>query len=126
MLSVSDFESFHLAPLEGAAARTDVLMLGWTGASDIHKDDWIRDSVLELSKKHVSHTRKGQLYERGEENRQFVMGKIRTSERFPCLSGMLLPWLGARARKTSVPFIQTSNRSNLLPENISGIQTNVD
>ena len=114
MLSVSDFESFHLAPLEGAAARTDVLMLGWTGASDIHKDDWIRDSVLELSKKHVSHTRKGQLYERGEENRQFVM------ERYELRKISLLIWnaiamVGSQGRKTSVPFIQTSNRSNLLP-----------
>ena len=114
MLSVSDFESFHLAPLEGAAARTDVLMLGWTGALDIHKEDWIRDSVSDLSEKYVSHVRKGELYERGENNRQFVM------ENYDLRKISLQLWdviaESKQAMDTSVPFVHEMDRSNLLPK----------
>ena len=113
MLSVSDFESFHLAPLEGAAARTDVLMLGWTGATDIHKEDWIRGSLSDLSEKYVSHVRKGELYERGENNRQFVM------ENYELRKISLQLWnviaKSNQGMDTSVPFVREIDRSSLLP-----------
>jgi glycosyltransferase involved in cell wall biosynthesis len=73
LFSVSAFESFHLAPVEAAAARTDVLMLPWVGADQIHKSNWICDSTEDMVAKYQRLINTGLGYETGEDNRQFVM-----------------------------------------------------
>ena len=75
ILSTSDFESFHLAPAEGAAARNVVAMLNWEGATDIHKREWIANSTTELATFLRDIQAKGIEYEIGENNRNFVMKK---------------------------------------------------
>ncbi len=48
VLSVSDFESFHLSVPEGAASRAIPLMLKWEGAEEIYPEDWSYHTVDEL------------------------------------------------------------------------------
>jgi len=73
VLSVSDHESFHIAPLEGAVGRTLVHMLPWEGASEIHRKSWIFNSIEEIANNLLMIESKGCAYEMGCENRQFVM-----------------------------------------------------
>ena len=73
LFSVSAFESFHLAPVEAAAARAGVLMLPWVGAEQIHKSNWICTSTEDMVMKYQQSITTGLGYETGEENRQFVM-----------------------------------------------------
>ena len=73
VLSVSDHESFHIAPLEGAVGRTLVHMLPWEGAGEIHRANWIFESVEQIADDLLMIESKGIAYELGCENRQFVM-----------------------------------------------------
>ena len=73
MLSVSDHESFHIAPLEGAVGRTLVHMLPWEGAGEVHRANWIFRSVEEMANDFLVIESEGTAYELGCENRQFVM-----------------------------------------------------
>ena len=73
VLSVSDHESFHIAPLEGAVGRTLVHMLPWEGAGEVHRPNWIFDSVEEMANDLLRFESKGTAYELGCDNRQFVM-----------------------------------------------------
>ncbi|WP_404320341.1 glycosyltransferase [Arthrobacter luteolus] len=49
VLSVSDFESFHLTLADGAAAGCVPATLAWAGADQIYPADWISASIAELS-----------------------------------------------------------------------------
>jgi glycosyltransferase involved in cell wall biosynthesis len=73
LVSVSDFESFHLAPVEAAAARANVSMLPWTGSYDIHRKEWIHDSVKKMAQAFIHNESLGLGYENGEDNRKFVI-----------------------------------------------------
>jgi hypothetical protein len=44
VLSVSDFESFHLSVAEGAASRAVPVVLPWQGADSIYPAEWISRS----------------------------------------------------------------------------------
>jgi glycosyltransferase involved in cell wall biosynthesis len=44
VLSVSDFESFHLAVAEGAAASSVPVVLPWEGADQIYPPEWVSAS----------------------------------------------------------------------------------
>ena len=44
-LSVSDFESFHLAPAEGMASGSVPVIRNWQGAETIHPDAYIHSSI---------------------------------------------------------------------------------
>jgi len=48
ILSVSDFESFHLSVAEGAASRGIPLMLKWEGAEEIYPEGWSYYTVDEI------------------------------------------------------------------------------
>jgi len=48
ILSVSDFEAFHLSIPEGAASRAIPLMLKWEGAEEIYPKDWSYHTVNEM------------------------------------------------------------------------------
>jgi glycosyltransferase involved in cell wall biosynthesis len=73
VLSFSDHESFHIAPLEGAVGRTLVHMLPWEGAREIHRASWIFESIEEVVNDFLMIETRGCAYEFGCENRQFVM-----------------------------------------------------
>ena len=73
ILSVSDHESFHLAPLEAAAARTQVHMLPWAGSEDIHRPEWIFSTTEEIIQDISNKMMSGLNCETGIENRDFVM-----------------------------------------------------
>ena len=73
VLSVSDHESFHISPLEGAVGRSLVHMLPWEGASEIHQPGWIFESIEAMTNDLLMVESKGCAYELGCENRQFVM-----------------------------------------------------
>jgi len=48
ILSVSDFESFHLSVAEGAASRAIPVLLKWEGAEEIYPEDWSYHIVDEM------------------------------------------------------------------------------
>lgn len=57
VLSTSDFESFHLAPMEGAASGACPMVLNWEGSDTIYKNEWIFnnedeivDKIIEINK----------------------------------------------------------------------------
>jgi glycosyltransferase involved in cell wall biosynthesis len=114
MLSVSDFESFHLAPAEGAAARTEVLMLSWTGAEEIHDPNWVSDSVSGLVDKYLFSKTRGLGYENGEVNRQYVMERYELQtiafEMMSTISSHVV-----RASNTKLPNLITTPSNSLLP-----------
>jgi glycosyltransferase involved in cell wall biosynthesis len=49
VLSVSDDESFHVAPAEGMASRAVPVIRHWPGAETIYDTRWIRDTTDELA-----------------------------------------------------------------------------
>jgi glycosyltransferase involved in cell wall biosynthesis len=49
ILSVSDFESFHLSVPEGAASKAIPLILKWEGAEEIYPGDWTYHTVDEIA-----------------------------------------------------------------------------
>ncbi|MFD0618102.1 glycosyltransferase [Paenibacillus sp. GCM10027629] len=48
VLSTSDFESFHLAPMEGMASGSIPLVLHWVGAETIYPEEFIFNSEEEI------------------------------------------------------------------------------
>jgi hypothetical protein len=46
VLSVSDDESFHLAPAEGMASRAVPVIVHWPGAEDMYPPQWIHPSTF--------------------------------------------------------------------------------
>ena len=50
ILSVSDFESFHLSIPEGAASGAIPLSLKWEGAEEIYPENWSYHTVDEIVK----------------------------------------------------------------------------
>jgi glycosyltransferase involved in cell wall biosynthesis len=48
VLSTSDFESFHLGPMEGMASGAVPLILHWDGAETIYPDEYIFESEQEI------------------------------------------------------------------------------
>ena len=58
VLSTSDFESFHLAPVEGMATGSIPIILSWEGADTIHCNKFIYDSIEESVKGIISNSNK--------------------------------------------------------------------
>lgn len=50
VLSVSDFESFHLAPAEGMASGAMPVLLNWPGVETIYPKRYISDTINEAAK----------------------------------------------------------------------------
>ncbi|MES9685332.1 group 1 glycosyl transferase [Gottfriedia acidiceleris] len=51
VLSTSDFESFHLAPMEGMAGGSIPIVLHWTGAETIYQNEYLFNNEEEAVKK---------------------------------------------------------------------------
>jgi glycosyltransferase involved in cell wall biosynthesis len=118
VLSVSDHESFHIAPLEGAVGRTLVHMLPWEGASEIHRMEWIFDSVEGIANDFLRIESKGLAYELGCENRQFVMDNF--DHRYVAMELYRhANQSQGLSRSTVLPsMMNTQHHSNLYPRNI--------
>ncbi len=54
VLSTSDLESFHLAPMEGAASGACPMILNWDGADTIYENEWIFNSEDEIVNKIIN------------------------------------------------------------------------
>lgn len=61
VLSTSDFESFHLAPMEGAASGACPIVMNWDGSDTIYEDKWIFENendvvetIIRLNKKVIN------------------------------------------------------------------------
>jgi len=115
ILSVSDHESFHLAPLEAACGRTLVHMLHWPGSGKIHKRDWIYDGKESMIENYLRSLNRGDSYEIGSENRNFVMKNYEHRD----VSMRLLEAATTTTctRETRIPHIKPINFiSNLFPK----------
>jgi hypothetical protein len=62
VLSVSDFESFHLTVADGAASRALPAVLGWPGSDLIYPREWIAGSVSQLADRIIAETRDPEAY----------------------------------------------------------------
>lgn len=62
VLSVSDFESFHLTIADGAASGAVPASLAWDGADQIYPVDWLHASVNELAKSIIENTATEQIW----------------------------------------------------------------
>ena len=121
VLSFSDYESFHIAPLEGAVGRTLVHMLPWEGAKEIHRADWIFNSPQEVANDIIMIESKGNAYELGCENRQFVMNNY--DHRFIAMNLYLHASLASKTTRSTVspPIVNIQPYSNLYPRKIPSV-----
>ncbi|MDB1953759.1 glycosyltransferase [Clostridium tertium] len=55
VLSTSDFESFHLAPMEGMASGAYPIIFNWDGCDTIYKAEWIVNSIDEAIDKIIKY-----------------------------------------------------------------------
>ncbi len=118
VLSFSDHESFHIAPLEGAVGRTLVHMLPWEGAREIHRANWIFNSAQEVANDIMMIESTGNAYELGCENRQFVMNNY--DHRFISMHLYLHASMANKPTRSTVPpaIMNIQPHSNLYPRKI--------
>jgi glycosyltransferase involved in cell wall biosynthesis len=118
VLSVSDHESFHIAPLEGAVGRTLVHMLPWEGASEVHRANWIFDSVEEMANDLLRVESEGTAYEVGCDNRQFVMNHY--DHRYIAMELYRQATKNRGSTRSTLPpkLMTTHPQSNLYPRKI--------
>ena len=110
MLSTSDDESFHVAPLEGMASRAVPVVRHWPGAETVYDARWIRETPAEMAAAIAACSSEEQWREAGElahaqAAESFDMNKVFATwyrllredlppaasvERYPALSGPLL------------------------------------
>ncbi len=72
ILSVSDFESFHLSVAEGAASRAVPVLLKWEGAEEIYPKDWSYRTVDEIVNAILDIVKSGNYEEIGQSWYNFV------------------------------------------------------
>ena len=118
LLSVSDHESFHIAPLEGAVARSLVHMVQWEGSKEIHQENWIFEDLAKMEKNLINTLNLGIAYEIGCDNRRFVMEKY--DHRFVSMELLLqIVPTESMTRNTSIPAIHRHPLTkNLLPRQV--------
>ena len=71
VLSVSDFESFHLAPAEGMASRAVPALVRWDGVAALYPDRWIHDSTESMAERVAATAADGWLAE-GQAARDYI------------------------------------------------------
>jgi glycosyltransferase involved in cell wall biosynthesis len=110
VLSTSDDESFHVAPLEGMASRAVPVVRHWPGAETVYDARWIRETPAEMAAAIAAYSSEEQWREAGElahaqAAESFEMNKVFATwhrvlredlppaasvERYPALDGPLL------------------------------------
>jgi glycosyltransferase involved in cell wall biosynthesis/spore maturation protein CgeB len=70
VISVSDFESFHLTLADGAASRALPSSLAWAGADQIYPAEWLSASVIEMAERIANTTKNEAIYARETEAAQ--------------------------------------------------------
>jgi len=94
VLSVSDFESFHLAAAEGAASRAVPWILDRPGAAELFHPDWVCDSTDTLTTRLL---RSGPDFAaRGAAAREFIRSRYDRACVFEQLNAVVLPFDGQR------------------------------
>ena len=118
LLSMSDHESFHIAPLEGAVARSLVHMVQWEGSKEIHRENWIFEDLSKMEKNLINTLNVGTAYEIGCDNRRFVMEKY--DHRFVSMELLLqIVPTESMARDTPIPVIHRHPLTkNLFPRQV--------
>lgn len=84
VLSLSEFEGFHLAIAEGAAAGVEPVILRWLGSESLYPQEFIFDSEYEI----VAHLRNNA--PRRAQSRSFAR-RYSTTEIFPLIHGAISP-----------------------------------
>jgi hypothetical protein len=72
VLSVSEDESFHLAPAEGMASHAVPVMLPWPGVENIYPSRWIHETVFAASEAIRRGVLEGSWLEQGREANEYV------------------------------------------------------
>ncbi len=91
VLSVSDFESFHLTLADGAASRALPVSLAWPGADQIYPVHWLTAEVPDMVQRIVQRTATSETWvEAGEEARAFAQAKFRDTTVFEALKRSVL------------------------------------
>jgi glycosyltransferase involved in cell wall biosynthesis len=110
VLSTSDDESFHVAPLEGMASRAVPVVRHWPGAETVYDTRWIRETPAEMAAAVAAYSSEEQWREAGQlahaqAAESFEMNKVFATwsrvlredlppaasvERYPALDGPLL------------------------------------
>jgi glycosyltransferase involved in cell wall biosynthesis len=72
VLSVSEDESFHLAPAEGMASRAVPAILPWPGADDMYPPEWIHADVSDIARAIRKGVLEGMWREQGERAREYI------------------------------------------------------
>jgi glycosyltransferase involved in cell wall biosynthesis len=72
VLSVSDDESFHLAPAEGMASRAVPVILPWPGAEDMYPEQWIHPTVFDAARAIRRGVLEGSWRDQGARAREYI------------------------------------------------------
>lgn len=92
VLSVSDFESFHLTIADGAASGSVPACLAWSGADQIYPPSWLHASTEELADEVLAKTSTHDRWIReGQNARQFVRSEFAPEKVMTDLTRVLLP-----------------------------------
>ncbi|MGW9414245.1 glycosyltransferase [Arthrobacter cupressi] len=91
VLSVSDFESFHLTLADGAMAGAVPASLAWPGADQIYPTSWLAASVGEMVQDILQKTGSAETWrEEAAGARAFVTGRFSKDKVLPALSAQIL------------------------------------
>ena len=72
VLSVSEDESFHLAPAEGMASRSVPVILPWPGSDDMYPAEWIHPTVFDAARAIRKGVLEGSWREQGARARDYI------------------------------------------------------
>ena len=72
VLSVSEDESFHLAPAEGMASRSVPVILPWPGSDDMYPAEWIHPTVFDAARAIRTGVLEGSWREQGARARDYI------------------------------------------------------
>jgi hypothetical protein len=91
VLSVSDFESFHLTLPDGAAGGAVPLSLAWAGSELIYPESWLFETVPDMAASYADLVAKPLHYQnRQAETREFVARNFDSRKVLPRLTDYIL------------------------------------
>ncbi|MFF2604825.1 glycosyltransferase [Arthrobacter koreensis] len=91
VLSVSDFESFHMTLADGGASGAVPVSLAWPGADQIYPSSWLFASVPEMVAYILTTTRTPQEWKRqGSDARSWVRAHLSSDVVMPALTSLIL------------------------------------
>lgn len=91
VLSVSEFESFHMTLADGGASGAVPVSLAWPGSDQIYPDSWLFASVPEMAAHILTATRTTKEWKRhGDEASSWVSEHLSSKKVLPALTSVIL------------------------------------